>query len=82
MAVAHLHITFGPWNWDKSDAERTESDAKTMSDVKSPTVRFPVGGSAPGPLGLGEVEDVDWALTPLVPGVVRDDLEDPPAAAS
>ena len=28
-----------------------------------------------GPLGLGEVEDVDRTLAPLVPRVVRDDLE-------
>ena len=32
---------------------------------------------AAGPLGLGEVEDVDRALAPLVPRVVRDYPENP-----
>ena len=38
-------------------------------------VDYAIDGLASGPLGLGEVEDVDRALGPLVPRVVRDYLE-------
>ena len=58
-------------------AKRATADLPIAQLTRSSGVDCAIVRLASRPLGLGEVEDVDRALTPPVPWVVLDDLENP-----